>query len=246
MSRPLMLLTGATGGVGYALVERLRSADWDAVGVYRSDAERAAELEGRWADTANSLRLFRADLTDERQVESLIGALGEDFCPDALVHLAAPRLTAAALHRTGWDEIQRQIDGTLKPVVLLTQPLLSRMLRRGAGRVVATLSAVVLGTPPRGFSSYTTAKYAVAGYLKCLAAEYAARGIVTATVSPGSMATGLLADLPALLTDQMRAALPRGEWIDPAAVARAVFWLAAEAGPEVNGANLPLTGGMTA
>jgi 3-oxoacyl-[acyl-carrier protein] reductase len=128
----------------------------------------------------------------------------------------------------------------------VTQPLLARMLRRGAGRVVAALSAVVLGAPPRGFSSYTTAKYALLGYLKCLAAEYATRGIVTATVSPGAMPTGLLRDLPALLTDQMRAALPRGEWIDPAAVARAVFWLAAEAGPEVNGANLPLTGGTTA
>ena len=59
------------------------------------------------------------------------------------------------------------------------------------------------------------------------------------------MKTDMLENLPDLLTDQMRAAIPGGQWIEPDSVARAIWWLAAEAGPEVTGCNIPVTAGMT-
>src|SRR5690606_19383917 len=117
--------------------------------------------------------------------------------------------------------------------------------QRGNSRVIAVLSTVVSGTPPRGFASYTTAKYALAGYMKCLAAEYAGRGLSVHMVSPGPMETGMLADLPTLFTEQMKAAITGEQWTDVGSVAEAVWWLAAEAGPEVNGCNIPVSSGMT-
>lgn len=239
-----ILVAGASGAVGSALLGMARTAGWNAIGVYRTNVERAAELTREWEGGPGSLHLQRADLREPAEVEALLAAIPADECPDAIAHLAAPRIVAGALHRTSWDGYQQQIDGILKPVVLLTQPLLARMLRRGHGRVIGVLSAAVLGVPPRGFSTYTTAKYALAGYLRCLAVEYAGRGISSNMVSPGPMETGLLRDLPALLTDQMRSAIPGGTWIDPVSVASAIFWLAAAAGPEVSGCNLPVATGM--
>jgi NAD(P)-dependent dehydrogenase (short-subunit alcohol dehydrogenase family) len=162
-----------------------------------------------------------------------------------LVHLAAPKLDFAPIQSVGWDAYERHIDGALKPVVLLTNPLLKRMARHGKARIIAALSAVVQGPPPRGFAAYSVAKYALLGYMRCLAAEYAGRGIAVNTVSPGPMNSQLLHELPALLTDQMKAAIPGQQWIDPDSVASAVYWLAADAGPELTGSNLALSAGLT-
>ena len=245
MSDKTMLIAGASGAVGRHVLGLARSAGWHVVGIYRHNQAQAEALSQQWADAPGSLQMHACDLTDPDQVSALIGRLPDAYCPEALVHLAAPRLDVRPLHRIGWDEYQRQLDGVLKAVVLLTQPVLQRMARRGRGRIISALSAVVMGTPPRGLASYTVAKYALTGYMKCLSAEYAGRGITANTVSPGPMNTDLLRDLPALLTDQMRDSIPGGKWIEPESVARAIFWLAAEAGPEVTGCNLPVTSGMS-
>ena len=238
-----MLVTGATGAVGRALVERAQADAWNVLGLYYRNEDQAEAM--RRAEASGSIDMRACDLGDAAQIQGLLEGLPDTYCPDALIHLAAPKFDVAPIHRLPWDAYQGQLDGILKPLVMLARPLLKRMVRRGHGRIVSVLSAVVLGTPPRGFAGYTAAKYALAGYMKSLAAEYAGRGITANMVSPGPMQTALLEELPALLTDQMREAIPGGQWIDPRSVAQAVFWLAAEAGPEVTGCNIPLTSGMT-
>lgn len=240
-----MLVTGVTGAVGRSLVQLAGKADWEVVGIYHQNETQAEELRQAWPDRGATLRLHRCDLTDAGQVEALLADWPEAYCPDVLVHLAAPKFDVQPIHRVAWEDYERQLEGVLKSLVLLVRPILKRMKRSGGGRIISALSAVVLGVPPRGFASYTTAKYALAGFMRCLAAEYAGRGITANMVSPGPMQTDLLSELPALLTDQMRTSIPGGQWIDPESVARAVFWLAAEAGPEVTGCNVPLTSGLT-
>ncbi len=241
MQRKTILITGVTGGVGRALLPLVQAAGWDAVGVYRQDRAGADALAAAWQERPDGLRLFACDATDAEQVERLFADLTENYCPDVLVHVAGQPFEVKPVQRATWSEFQTQIDGVLKSVVMVTQPLLRRMVRRGNGRIVAALSAVVLGEPPRGFASYTTAKYALSGYLKSVATECIGRGVTVNTVSPGPMKTAMLSHLPDLLTEQMRQSVPGGNWIAPDAVARAIFWLAAEAGPEVTGCNIPVT-----
>ena len=240
-----MLVTGASGGVGRELLLLARAAGWEVLGIYHQNHQQAAAITKEWDDASGSLRMVACDLTKPDEVTQLLNTLSDHYCPDALVHLAAPSIDARPLRRVEWQACQQQLEGMLKPLVMLTPTLVRRMAHRGSGRVISALSAVVLGRPPRGLSSYVVAKYAVMGYINCVAAEYAGRGIAVNTVSPGAMNTGLLRDLPGLLTDQMRAANPGGKWIEPSSVARAIFWLAAEAPPELTGCNLPLTSGTS-
>jgi NAD(P)-dependent dehydrogenase (short-subunit alcohol dehydrogenase family) len=58
------------------------------------------------------------------------------------------------------------------------------------------------------------------------------------------MDTDQLGGLPALLRDQIRGSIPGGRWVDPASVARAIYWLASDAGPEVSGCNVALASAM--
>ncbi len=238
-----MMIAGATGGVGAALTRLAVEAGWSVVGLHRREGAHVEELKSSLGAAGDALRLLPCDLADAAEIDKLLAGLEESYCPDALVHLAAAPLDIQPLARIEWAEFQRQIDGTLKPVVLLTRPLLKRIAKRGSGRVIAALSAVVLGTPPRGFAAYAAAKHALAGYMKCLAAEYAERGVAANMVSPGPMKTALLRNLPALMVDQLRAANPGGRWIDPVVVARSILWLAGEAGPEITACNLPITSG---
>ncbi len=244
-SEPTILISGAAGGVGKALTRIAGEAGWRVVGVCRRDDDRIASLYDAWLGTRDRLAVHVCDLAVATQVETLLDALGEEFCPDVIVHLAAGVLDIQPIHRVEWAEYQRHIDGTIKPVVQLTQPLLKRMSKSGHGQVIAVLSSVVMGAPPRGFAAYTTAKYALAGYMKSLAVEYAGRGITANTVSPGTMNTGLLRQLPSLMLDQMREALPGAAWIDPAVVAKAILWFASQEGQEMTGCNLPITAGAT-
>lgn len=235
------LVTGATGGVGLEVLRLLGALDWDVMGIHRGHADRAAAARRTWTGPEDTLDLRACDLSDSEAVAALHASLSADYCPDVLVHLAAPPFRVQPLHKTAWSEFDGQMGGVLKPVVEITQPLLRRMVRRGHGRIVTVLSMVVLGDPPRGFGSYTAAKYALAGYMRCLATEYAGRGISANCVSPGPMNTAQLSELPDMLREQMRTSTAGGDWIDPAAVARTVVWLATEASPEINGCNVPLT-----
>jgi 3-oxoacyl-[acyl-carrier protein] reductase len=240
-----ILITGATGAVGRALVARACSAGWHVTGVFRQNRAGADDVQRTVAGQPGTLLMEPCDLTDSDAVARLLARLPGDYCPDALVHLAAAKLDFGPIQSVRWDDYQHQIDGTLKPVILLTNPLLKRMARRGNGRIIAAVSAVVQGTPPRGFAAYSVAKYALLGYARCLAAEYAGRGITVNTVSPGPINSELLVGLPSLLTDQMKSAVPGQQWIDPDSVAGSIFWLASEAGPEMTGSNLSLSAGLT-
>jgi 3-oxoacyl-[acyl-carrier protein] reductase len=239
-----LMLTGATGAVGGELLTLAASAGWNVTGTYRGSDARAEGLREAWAGATGRLSLHACDLTDQDVVRSLLARLSVDYCPDALVHLASPKLEVQPVSRVDWAACSRQLDVALKALVLLAPPLLKRMSRRGRGHLISVLSSVVLGVPPKGFAAYTTAKYALAGYTKSLAAEYAGRGISVNMVSPGPMNSELLSALPDLLTEQMRNSIPGGQWIDPRSVARLIFWLISEAGPELTGCNMPLTSGM--
>ena len=235
-----VLISGVTGGVGRELARLARDAGWNVVGIYhRNDAE-AGRLLAELASGPGWLQLEACDLTDTDAVRRLLAGLRDDCGPEALVHLAAPRLDVRPLHQLAWEDYERQLVGGVKSAAGLTQGLLRRMTQRGGGRIVFALSSVLHGNPPRGFAAYTVAKAAVAAYARCLDTEYTGRGLAVNTVSPGPMRTDLLADLPPLLVDQIVKAAPGGNWIPPLSVARTIFWLISEAPAEISGCDVPV------
>jgi 3-oxoacyl-[acyl-carrier protein] reductase len=235
-----VLISGVTGGVGRELARVARSAGWNVVGIYRRNAAEAGRLTSELATGPGWLQLEACDLTDADTVQQLVAGLRDDCRPDALVHLAAPRLDVRPLHQLAWDDYERQLVGGVKPAVVLTQALLRRMTRGGGGRVVFALSSVLHGSAPRGFAAYMMAKTALAAYARCLTGEYTERGLIVNTVSPGPMRTDLLNDLAPLLVDQIVKAASNGRWIPTLSVAHTIFWLISAAPSEISGCDVPV------
>ena len=105
-----LMLTGATGAVGGELQQLACSAGWNVTGIYRGNRTRAEALREAGSGATGSLDLHACDLTDSNAVSGFLENLSDDYCPDALVHLAAPKLEVQPVGRVDWAACSRQLD----------------------------------------------------------------------------------------------------------------------------------------
>jgi NAD(P)-dependent dehydrogenase (short-subunit alcohol dehydrogenase family) len=242
---PLAIVTGAARGIGANIAERLSSAGY-AVALWDFDGDgaeaRAAELRamGRQATSA------RCDVADAAQVEAATQAAELAFgIPYLLVNNAGIRHRAPLedLPRASWD---REIATNLTGAFQCTQTVGRRMLtvRRGAIVNIASMSGTH-GQPLRG--AYSPSKAGILGLTGLTAVEWGGRGIRCNAISPGMIATEVHAAAysnPAVRKAR-EAMVPLGRLGDGTDIADVVVFLASDAARYMNGANLPVDGGVT-
>jgi 3-oxoacyl-[acyl-carrier protein] reductase len=129
--------------------------------------------------------------------------------------------------------------------VRMVRACLPHLLADGAGRIVNIASTEGLGATPY-LSPYTASKHGVVGLTKSLAAELGARGVTVNCVCPGPINTGMTAPIP----DDAKAKfahrrVPLRRYGEPREVAQMVLNLALPASSFVNGAIIPVDGGLS-
>jgi len=239
------LVTGAAGGIGRAITERLVTDGWDVLAV-----DLAPASDGRGEQ-------FAADLATREGNEAAVAAALERFGRlDALVP------NAGFQHVARIEEFpDEQWDRLL--AVLLTSPFLLaknawRALRAsGDGRIVVVASVHGLVASPYK-AGYVAAKHGVLGLVKTLALEGAEDGIGVAAVCPGYVRTGLVEsqvaaqaavhDIPEerVVEDVLLAPQAVKQLQEPEDVAEAVAFLLGPTGRFATGSPLVLDGGWTA
>lgn len=220
MSRRLVVITGATGGVGAALVDAFAA---DRLVLLGRDGDRLAQLAAGRPGT----RTVRADLADPGSVGSAVtGVLGPDEAVDVLVHNAgvAPHGPLADADTDGWSTALAV--NTIAPAVL-TAALLPR-LRAARGHVVFIGSGQSLAASPM-FGVYAASKFALRAVADALRAEQAEAGVRVSSVFPGRVATPMQARLQADAGDRYQP----DHYLDPASVAAAVRY-AVDAPPDAH------------
>jgi NAD(P)-dependent dehydrogenase (short-subunit alcohol dehydrogenase family) len=115
------------------------------------------------------------------------------------------------------------------------------MLKARWGRIV-NVSSVVAEHGNPGQANYAAAKAGLLGFTRTIAREMARKGITCNAVTPGVIETDMTADV----ADDLKAAVPAGRIGRPEEVAAAVAFLASEDAAYVNGATLPIDGGLGA
>lgn len=204
----IAVVTGASGGLGEAIRTALEQRGYDVVD---------------WSRTAG------VDLADPDAIAAAAAGL-ERW--DVLVNNAAVLLPApvAEMSRADWD---RTIGVGLSAVFHCSQQAFRRMAPGGAIVNVSSLSGWWGAEKFAGMAAYVAAKSGVAGLTEVLAVEGRERGIRVNAVSPGSIATPMLA----------RSGAPREPALRPEDVARIVAWLATPESAPLNGANLRMSAG---
>lgn len=242
MGDALTLVTGASSDVGLALVRRLAADGARVVAHHRDGAARLAEVAA--AFPSDRIVPLAADLREPTEVAALLDAIAAIGDPTHVIHLPALPLRLERFTDVDWDRLDDDLHVQVRALGLILQRLLPRLVKAQLpGRVVVMLSAVVLDPPPRSMASYHVAKGALLGLVRALAADYAERRIAVNAVSPSTIDTRFLADVPSKFGEFAAAANPLKRNVTIAEVVAAIAFLLSPDAGFITGANLPITGG---
>jgi len=235
------LVTGASRGIGRAVALELASAGATVAVNYASSATAAEEVVAQIIATGGSAYALKADVSQEEQVEQLMGTVLErSGSLDVLVNNAGITRDGL-LMRMKTDDWQAVLDLNLSGVFLCTRAITRTMLKQKRGRIINITSVVgLMGNA--GQANYAAAKAGVIGFTRSTARELASRGITVNAVAPGFIATDMTKDLKA---DELLNAIPLGRYGQPEEVAGAVRFLAADpTAAYITGQVLQVDGGM--
>jgi len=236
----VIVVSGATSGIGLACVQALAAAGCTVAGFGRSAAKTAALLPDlQQAHGAGQVDLqaldVRADDAVERFVATVLATHGRI---DGLVN-AAGLLRMEKAHQVSRESWSEQMDVLLGGTFFLTQRVLEPMRRQKSGLVVNIGSVSGTRAAP-GMAVYGAAKAAVEHLTKSLAAEYAAHGIRFLCLNPGPVATALMAPL---MYEMLARKVPLQRVGQPAEVGHLVRYLFSDEAGFMTGSTITMDGG---
>lgn len=242
---PLAIVTGAARGIGAAIAQRLSDAGY-AVALWDFNGKEAASTAAQMAAAGRQVISARVDVADEALVESATRDAQAAFgTPCLLVNNAGIRHREPLedLRRESWE---REIATNLTGPFVCTQIVGRLMLAAGSGAIVniASMSGSY-GQAMRG--AYTPSKAGIIGLTSLTAVEWGGRGIRCNAISPGMISTP--AHVEAYSNEELMAAreamIPAGRVGEGNDIADVVVFLASDAARYINGANIPVDGGVT-
>ena len=236
------LVTGASQGIGRACAVALAKAG-TRVGLAARNEAKLNEVAAEIATLGGAAAVFALDIASEESIKACAKAAVAHFGSiEILVNNAGITRDTLLLRmkRADWDEvIQTNLTGTF----LMTQALLSPMLKARWGRII-NISSVVGETGQAGQANYAASKAGLIGLTKSLARELASRNITANAVAPGYIETAMTAVLDEKQREAMLAHIPLGRAGTDADIANAVRFLASDEAAYITGHVLDVNGGM--
>ncbi len=238
----IALVTGASRGIGEAILHALATAGATVVGT--STSEKGAEGISQWLADAGAAGGGRVlDVRDAAQCAAFVDKAQTDFGPVSILVNNAGITRDNLLARMKdeeWDEIQAT---NLKAVFVLSRAVLRPMMKARGGRIV-NVTSVVGFTGNAGQANYAAAKAGMVGFSKSLAREVGSRGITVNCVAPGFIETDMTRSLSEEQVKKLVENVPLGRLGRADDVAHAVLFLCSPAAAYVTGATLHVNGGM--
>jgi len=233
-----ILVTGATGGIGKALVQKFVSLEGNVLAT-GTKTEKLDDLKKEFPN----INVLKFDISDHSKIEEFIENVSSQLVGlDILINNAGINMDNLSL-RMKDDEWKKVIDLNLGSTFFLCKYGIKKMLKNKYGRIV-NITSVVGHTGNLGQSNYAASKAAIIGMSKSLAIEYAKKNITINCVSPGfiqsKMTDSIVENIKAVLTSRIpMAKLGKGE-----DVANTVAFLSSDAASYITGETIHVNGGM--
>jgi acetoacetyl-CoA reductase/3-oxoacyl-[acyl-carrier protein] reductase len=251
------LVTGGTAGIGGAISQQLVGAGAAVAAGYWRHQERAAQFQAEMAGRHPD-RLFTVHEGNigsaadcRRVVTEVIERHGR---LDILVNNAGITIdkTVAKMADEDW---QRVIAVNLSGAFFMAQAALEHMIKQGTGRIIS-VSSVIGETGQIGQANYAASKSGLFGLTKSLAKEAIFQlrraggapgdgvGLTVNAVTPGYVATDMVAGVPEKALERIKEQIPMGRLAQPGEIARAVCFLAADESSYITGQIWAINGGL--
>jgi len=233
-----ILVTGATGGIGKALVQKFVSLEGNVLAT-GTKTEKLDALKKEFP----SINVLKFDISDHSKIEEFIENVSSQLVGlDILVNNAGINMDNLSL-RMKDDEWKKVIDLNLGSTFFLCKYGIKKMLKNKYGRIV-NITSIVGHTGNLGQANYAASKAAIIGMSKSLAIEYAKKNITINCVSPGfiqsNMTDKIVESIKAVLTSR----IPMSKLGTGEDVSNTVAFLSSDAASYITGQTLHVNGGM--
>ncbi len=238
----IALVTGATRGIGAAILEALAASGATVIGTATTEGGAALiqqSIERAGATGAGMV----LDVKDAAQCEALIKSVEEKFGTIAILINNAGITRDNLMMRMKDDDWSDVIETNLSAVFRLSRGVIKGMMKARSGRIINIASVVgFMGNP--GQVNYVAAKAGMVGFTKALAREVGSRNITVNCVAPGFIETDMTKGLSAEQTAKLVANVPLGRLGQAKDVAEAVLFLATSNADYITGNTIHVNGGM--
>jgi acetoacetyl-CoA reductase len=241
-NKRIVLVTGATGGLGTAMCKKLYKEGFHVIGNYR-DKAKADVWQNKLKADGYFIEMFEADVTNYEEVGKMIAKIENEIgLLDTLVNNAGITRDGrfSKMSREDWDVV---INTNLGSVFNCTRHVINGMIERNFGRII-NISSVNAQRGQFGQANYSAAKAGMHGFTKTLAMEVAKHNITVNTISPGYIGTDMVMAVPEKIRAQIVSQIPVGRLGGTDEVAHLVAFLASEESSFITGANYAINGGQ--
>ena len=242
LNEKLVLVTGASRGIGQAIALTLGKSGATVIGTATS--EEGANKRSKIFTENNILgKGMILNVTDNEQISELLKSITADYgSVDILVNNAGITRDniLVRMKEDEWDDI---INTNLSSVYKMSKAVLRGMIKKRSGRIIS-ITSVVGAMGNAGQSNYAAAKAGIMGFTKSLAREVGVRGITVNAIAPGFIETDMTNSLPEDQKAALASQIPMGRLGTVNEIAQAVLFLASDSGSYITAQTLHVNGGM--
>ena len=241
MSKKTVLITGATRGIGKAILEAFNN-DYLIIGTGTSEESLSSITEN-----LKSLKIegkaFKLDLNDRQSIKALSLSLDkEEIYPDILINNAGITRDNIMLRmqEEEWDDV---INIHLNGQYLLIKSFLKKMVKNRWGRII-NISSTSAALGNKGQANYAAAKAGIEAMSRSLARELGSRNINVNCVAPGFIETDMTKEISKGNEDFFASQIPLGRLGKSSEIAEVVHFLASDQANYITGQTLHVNGGL--
>ena len=244
LSGRVALVTGATGGLGRAIVEALCAYGAKVV-ASDMNADSCKQAVEKWLDSGLDVHYHAADLRDSKSIEDLTACVIRDFkSVDVLVHNAGVQGPAGPMCSSSESDWNSVMDINLRSALTLSRGVLPAMAKAGGGSIIF-LSSIAGLRGNRAIGLYGLSKAALSQMARNLAVEWGPSGVRVNAIAPGLIRTPLANELisNSAFMERRIAMTPLRRVGEPAEIAGVAVMLASRAGAFISGQTIVVDGG---
>ena len=242
LQKNIALVTGATGGLGTAMCQKLKDDGYIVVANYRNE-----EKASKWLEKMKALgyefAMVEGDVTDFESTRKMIAEIRSKYGHVSVLVNNAGITRDTPLWKMSLQQWQEVIHSNLDSVFNCSRHVIEDMIADNYGRII-NISSVNGQRGQFGQTNYSAAKAGMHGFTKSLAMEVAKKGITVNTISPGYIGTDMVMAIKEEVRNKIVEQIPMGRLGGTEEIAYLVSFLASEKAAYITGANYAINGGQ--